>query len=257
MFGRVAKKELGAKLLLKLILGILAAIGALVVLGIAVIFVLYFVIARRITLRIRQSLREFEAMGGRAIDADYVHSIDDEAYSEIEVPPMRIHLESASPVIWMNEEGVEESAQWIETNGFEFVGDFLIEELPESRLKVFLSDDRRLVAAIRQDHVDDPPYAEFCFDLGGNQRGGVSNPPHATVPLPAGAIGEHFDGDLDDGEHLLSKMLERARELAEVNAALKVDRDKIEEFFEAAHAAEMNLRIERGGLTAEEIRLAL
>ena len=244
-------------MLLKIILAILATIGALVVLGIAVIMVLYFVVARRITLRVRQSLQEFEAMQGHAIDADYCRSIDHEERSEFDVPPMRIHLKRTSQAIWVNEAGVEEGAKWIVLLGFEFVGDFLIEELPESRLKVFLSDDRWLVATIRQDHSDDPAYTEFCFDLGNNRRGGVSNPPHATVPLPEGAIGEHFQADFYDGVHILPKMLERARELAEENAALKVDRNQIEDFFEAAHAAEMDLRIERGGLTAEEIRCAL
>ena len=244
-------------MLLKIIFAILATFGAIVVLGIAVVIVLYFVVARKITLRVRHSLRDFEAMRGGAIDADYFRSIEDEEDSEFDVPPMRIHLKRASPGIWLSENGVEEGAKWILNNGFEFVGDYLIEELPGSRLKVFLSDDRWLVATIRQDRGDDPAYVEFCFDLGNNQRGGVSNPPNATVPLPDGAIGEHFHDDFYDGVHILPRMLERARVLAEENAELKVDREKIEEFFEAAHAAEMDMRIERGGLTAEEIRLAL
>ncbi len=245
-------------MLLKIILTILTTIGAIVVLGIAIIFVLYFIVARKITLRVRQSLREFEAMQGEgAIDADYFRSIEEGSDSEFDVPPMRIHLRRASPVIWMNESGVEEGAKWIRSHGFEFVDDFLIEELPASRLKVFLADDRILVAAIRQDQADDPAYVEFCFDLGDNQRGGVSNPPNATVPLPGGAIGEHFNDDFREGVHILPRMLARARGLAEENAALKIDRENIEAFFELAHAAEMDMRIERGGLTAEEIRLAL
>ncbi len=244
-------------MLLKIILAILATIGAIVVLCIAAVFVLYLVVARRITLKVRQSLRDFEAMQTSSIDADYFRAIENQSNTEFDVPPMRIHMERTSPAVWHGESRVEEVAKWILNNGFELIGDFLIEELPGSRLKVFLSDDRWLVGAIRQDQANDATYVEFCFDLGNNQRGGVSNPPNATVPLPDGAIGEHFHGDFNDGVHLLPKMLERARELAEENAAFKVDRHKIEDFFEAAHAAEMDLRIERGGLTADEIRLAL
>lgn len=247
----------GVKLLLKIILAILATIGAIVVLGITIVFVLYVVVARRITLKVRQSLRDFESMQGGAIDADYFRSIEESVDSEFEVPPMRIHLRRASSILWMSESGVEEDAKWIQRNGFEFVGDFLIEELPESRLKVFLSDDRWIVAAIRQDQAGDAAYVEFCFDLGNDQRGGVSNPPNSTVPLPDGAIGEHFQEPFGEGVNVLSKMLERARTLAEEYAAVKVDIENIEEFFEAAHAAEMDMRIERGGLTAEEIRLTL
>jgi hypothetical protein len=244
-------------LLLKIILAILATIGAIVVLGITIIFVLYFIVVRRISLRVRQSLRDFEAMqGGRAIDADFFRSVESVSESGFDVPPMRIHMHQASSEIWMNERVAAEGAQWIERNGFEYVGDFLIDELPESRLKVFLSEDRWLVATIRQDRANHPAYVEFCFDLGDNQRGGVSNPPTGTVPLPDGAIGEHFHENFSAGVEILPKMLERARELVEENDVVKVDRANIEEFFEAAHAAEMDLRIERGGLTADEIRLA-
>jgi len=225
------------------------------VLGIVLVMVLYFAVARRITKRVRQSLREFEELNQGSIDADYYRDVDEGA--KISVPPMRIHMVGAPRGVWGDDHGVQEGAEWIETNGFELIGDFLIEELPESRLKVFLSDDRLMVATIRQDDDVTSPYVEFCFDLGSNQRGGVSNPPHATIPLPEGAIGEHFDEDFIDDLDVLEGMLERARELAEENAAVKVDSKKIVEFFESAHAAEMDSRIERGGLTAEEIRAAL
>ncbi len=227
----------------------------MVVLGIVVVMVLYFVVARRITTRVRQSLREFERLQGDSIDADDCRDVDDGPM--ISVPPMRIHMVGAPAGVWGDERGVEAGAKWIEANGFTLIGDFLIEEVPDARLKVFLSDDRLLVAAIRQDDEWTSPYVEFCFDLGGNQRGGVSNPPNATIPLPEGAIGEHFDEDFLDDVDVLEGMLQRARQLAEENAAVKVDRKKIVEFFESAHAAEMDSRIHRGGLTAEEIRAAL
>jgi hypothetical protein len=246
-------KALGVTLLLKIILAILALIGAVVVLGIAAILMLYFIVARRITRRVRQSLHEFESLQQSAIDADYFRELG----GEFKVPPMRIHLKSAPPDIWAGSENwVAEAAQWIESHSFDLVGSFILEERPESQLKVFLSDDQRLVAAIRRDNPAAEAYVEFCFDLGENQRGGVSNPPDATVPLPEDAIGEHFHVGLSEGLHILPKMLQRARELAEEHGALKVQRTEIEEFFEAAHAAEMDARIERGGLTAEEIQVA-
>ena len=242
-------------LLLKIIVGILATIGAVVVLGIVVVMVLYLVVARRITTRVRQSLREFEALHGDSIDAEYRRVAGE--CPMIAVPPMRIHVVEAPLGVWGDDREVEAGAKWIEANGFELIGDFVIEELPESRLKVLLSDDRLLVAAIRQDDDWTSPYVEFCFDLGGNQRGGVSNPPHATIPLPEGAIGEHFDEDFIGNDDVLKRMLKRARKLAKENSAVKVDRRKIIEFFESAHAAEMDSRIHRGGLTEEEIRAAL
>ncbi len=242
-------------MLLKIIVGILATIGAVVVIGIAAVIVLYFVVARRITTRVRQSLREFESLNRGSIDADDVRHFDDDVH--FAVPPMRIQVRQAMKKIWNGESGVEECAKWIGLNGFELIGDFLINELPESRLKVFISVDSLLVAVIRQDDDATNPYVEFCFDLGDNRRGGVSNPPRSTIPLPDDAIGEHFDEDFYDGVHILPKMLQRARDLAVANGAIKVDRKRIAKFFESAHAAEMDARIERGGLTVEEIRAVL
>ena len=157
-------------------------------LGIAAVMLLYFLVARRVTKRVRQSLHEFEALAHNSIDADSYRVLDDNL--QFEVPPMRIHLERATAEIWAGERGVDECSRWITNNGFAFDGDYLIEELPDARLKVFLSDDEELVATIRQDDLENAPYVEFCFDLGGQSRGGVSNPPHSTVPLPEGAIGE-------------------------------------------------------------------
>ncbi len=245
----------GVALLLKIIVGILATIGAVVVLGIAAVIVLYFIVARRITMRVRQSLREFESLNRGSIDADDVRHFDSNV--QFAVPPMRIEVRQTTKRIWNGDSGVEECAKWIVLNGFELIGDFLINELPESRLKVFISTDNLLVAVIRQDDEATNPYVEFCFDLGDNRRGGVSNPPHSTIPLPDDAIGEHFDEDFYDGVHILPKMLQRARDLAEENGAIKVDRKRIAKFFESAHAAEMDARIERGGLTVEEIRAVL
>lgn len=247
----------GARLILRLIVTILATIGAVVVIAIVVVLVMYYLLVRRVRNRVRQSLREFEDLNVGSIDEAIAREGDSAGELCFEVPPMRIHLREASHEIWEADAAVLEATCWIRAKGFEFISDYLIDEAPEARLRVFLSEDQILVATIRQDSQDVVPYVEFCFDLGDNRRGGVSNPPHSTVALPPDAIGEHFHDDFYDGVHILEKMLARARELAEEHGARRVDFDAMRAFFETAHAHEMDARIERGGLTIDEIRSTL
>jgi hypothetical protein len=77
------------------------------------------------------------------------------------------------------------------------------------------------------------------------------------VPLPNDAVGTHFKEDINEGLEFLSKMLKCANRLAEEHHALPVDRNNIQNFFEHAHALEMDWRITRGGLSKSEILQAL
>ncbi len=249
-------------LFFKILIGILATIGAVVVLGILAIVAMYFMLVRRVTLRVRRSLAELETKHGMTIDADglkYVEDLDGdesnfEYSSETGIPPMRIHLVPTGYERWRDLQVVERISKWLAVHGFTLVGDFQIAEMEEECLRVFLSQDKLLVGAIRQDEFGNVPYIEFCFDLGAGQRGGVSNPPCETIPLPEGAIGEHFGYNFEASVRGLSKMLDRAAALAKAHDARPINRDCIPQFFEEAHATEMDARIVRGGLTKDEIQ---
>jgi hypothetical protein len=166
---------------------------------------------------------------------------------------MRIHLVPTIDNFWMSAEIVDRIAGWFEKKNFELIGNYRIAELGDECVRVLLSPDRRLVAAIRQDAFGNSPYVEICFDLGDGQRGGVSNPPGDTIRLPEGAAGEHFDFDFTSRNNGLSEMLASAERLATEHGAREVASDAIESFFEEAHAVEMDARIAQGGLTKSEI----
>jgi hypothetical protein len=247
-------------LFLNVVFTILATIGAVVVLAIFAIGVLYIWLARRIRIRVRQSLNEFESLRRATLDADDVRDLSDTTGASAEihlVPPMRIHVTRSSQAKWENESQVASASQWIAAQGLDNLGDYCIDELPDCRMRVFISPNNLLVAVIREEDPCEAPYVEFCFDLGAGKRGGVSNPPETTLPLPFDAIGEHFPDSLDDGVDFLPAMLERARKLSVEHTAIPIGRNEIERFFEQAHAIEMDYRIARGGLTEEEIRQAL
>ncbi len=255
----------GETLFFKIVFSVLAFIGAVVVLGILAIVVLYLLLVRRVTERVRRSLEEFEELEnarGRTIDAVGSHLIGEDDSEpvdrwEADVPPMRIHLVPANAVRWIDIAVVDRISVWLARHDFHLQGDFELVEMANERLRVYLSSDKLLVAAIRQDDFGNTPYVEFCFDLGAGQRGGVSNPPPDTIPLPQGAVGRHFNYDFEASVRGLSKMLDCARTLVAENRVLPVPNDGIQRFFEEAHAAEMNTRIAHGGLMRYELEAAL
>ena len=228
---------------------ILATIGALVVLAVLTIGVAYIVLLSRLNNRMRETVAEVEDLLSDSIQAAAKQA---NLSGDDTVPPMRIHLESVPAQF--NSDLERRIADWLTTHSFTPVGVFVIEELASERLHVFLSDDQMLVAAIRFPPGSQEPYVEFCFDLGDRQRGGVSNPPDSTLLLPPDAVGRFFRGNLGHDFELLSRMWLEAKELVDHHEVTRVAEEQIAEFFEDAHAAEMDCRIKAGGLSESEIR---
>ncbi len=222
-----------------------ATIGVIVVMAVIAFAVAYVILMRRLALKMRDTVEEMETLLSQAV-----------ADTDSCVPPLRIHLEptvkAPSPAGSLNDRIV----RWLEAHSFCFVGDFEIEELGHELLQIFLSDDRRLVAAMRYPTDCSEPYVEFCFDLGKGQRGGVGNPPACTLQLPDEAVGKFYHTKLSDDFGILSRMWLDAKELLDQHAVIPVEADQVAEFFEDAHAAEMDCRVIAGGVSEEEIRAA-
>jgi hypothetical protein len=217
----------------------------------------YFVIVRRLTRKMQETVGEMEAMLVNTIDADGFHEVADEYDFDL-VPPMQIRLGASQRELFRETELCRRIDAWLLDHGFQRIACFIIDELEEEELCVYLSDDRKLVGAIRQRSDESEPFVEFCFDLsdGGHTglRGGVSNPPGGTLQLPADAVGQHFAGRLSDNFELLSQMWLVAKELVDARRVQEVDPSQIAEFYEEAHAAEMESRIRVGGVSTSEVR---
>ncbi len=242
-------------LLFKILLGILVAIGGLVVLAVLVLVVAYIVLSVHVNRRMRGTLNDMQSLLPDGHDeADW--SDLDGSYDLIDVPPFHIHLRRHSNELYQQDELCKRIDAWLVAHDFQRAGTYRIVELRE-RLCVYVSDDQLLLAAIRQQPDEAAVYVEFCFDLGDGRCGGVSNPPHATLEVPSDAVGKHFAGTLDEDFSLLSEMWLAAKELVDQHDVVPTPPDQIPAFYEAAHAAEMELRIHCGGLTEQEIRATL
>ncbi len=219
----------------------------------------YAIVAHRLTRRMRNTVGRIERLLAEAqmrADRKPENPLS-AATTQMElddlIPPIRIRLLHSQPK--QRNALIERIDHWLLQHSFNFVGIFRVEHDGE-RLELYLSDDRLMVAAIRQAAVSETIYVEFCVDLGEGRRGGVSNPPGCHVPLPDDAVGMFFQGDLHDDFSLLSQMWLAAKDIVDENDVHVVDAKCIKQFYEDAHAAEMDWRIVHGGVSEQEIRQA-
>lgn len=244
-------------MLLNILIGILATIGTVVVLAIGTIMLIYFVLLRRLKGKVRQQMEQFEAMVSDTVDARRVRTIDRTATTD-PVPPMDISLVP----YYIEQERVDADPlnqridRWLRKMGFKQIGFFEIQELEEI-ICTYIDREQTLLASIRDMESDNEMFVEFCFDLGDCRRGGVSNPPHNTLPLPPDAVGRFFPGNLRDDFSLMDQMYAEARSLMSQHSIEPIDPNYVDEFYECAHAAEIEARIEAGGISEDEIRATL
>jgi hypothetical protein len=241
---------------LNTLLTILVIIGACVVLASFAFAVAYFVLSRRLAHKMQETVDAMEVMLAKSVEADAFSVLSDSSPDSI--PPMKIRLLRSDRKLFSDTPLCERIDEWLIAHGFERNGCYVVEELDEEELCIYLSDDRKLVGSIRQPAHALEPFVEFCFDLSDNYhlgyRGGVSNPPEGTLALPSDAIGRHFGGRLSENFGLLSQMWLEAKELVDRHRVQLVSADKLAEFYEEAHAVEMECRMRAGGVTESEVR---
>lgn len=236
---------------------LLGTLVALTLCGLIAIATAYLIMMRRMTLKIRDTIQDIERQLSQAVDLAGKHRpVDTEAVATC-VPPMRIHLENTASDSAIFGRIGQQAETWLRQREFRFAGQFVIEELGHEQLRVFLSGDSMLLAAVRLPVEAAEPYVEFCFDLGGGQIGGVANPPDATIVLPADAVGKFYAGSLCDNLELLDQMWSEAKALIADHETLPVEENRVAELYETAHACEMDFRIEQGGVSEYEIRQSL
>ncbi|MCA9191576.1 MAG: hypothetical protein KDB03_07435 [Planctomycetales bacterium] len=238
------------------LIGILATIGGLVVLAFCTLAIAYLFLARRMTLQLRETVQELDQLLNQSVDLKNIEEISSIVSASNCVPPMRISVVPVQLESWQlgNHEIFQRIENWLTTHSFHHVGDFGVRQIEGEVMRTYLSDDQKLIAAVRNNKDNQTPYVEFCFSLGDGTRGGICNPPAATVPLPNDAVGKFYWMDLGDNPELLSRMWVEAKELVDHNKAQSIPPERVANFFEEAHATEMDFRIQRGGLSEDEIR---
>lgn len=232
----------------QLSVNVLLAIVVVLVLACTVVVACYLVLARRISFRLHSTLVRMETL---LEEANQLQSQQHDG-----VPPLRISLRPVENFAPLDADGsvVQQLEDRLQRLSFYHIGDFCIAEDYE-QLRLFLSHDRDMIAAIRKP-VQSRLYAEFFMDLGQGSIAGVGNPAIGSVVPVDTTCGKHFSESFDDNVPLLSRMWLEAKEMADQLDCLPINPDRISEIFESAHAKEMDWRMAHGGVTQEEVTAA-
>lgn len=201
--------------------------------------------ARRSAIRLETRLSEFQHR---------LVAIESRLELRPVIPPMSIFLEPIEHRWHVVDELCRRIDDWMIQRKFARIGYFRIEELEGEELCAYLSADCSLVAAVRMASDTTEPFVEFCFDLGDGERGGTSNPPNSTIRPATDAIGCHFEGKLSFDFTLIDQMYLKAVELMGSQQTMTIEPERIAQFFEEAHIAEMSCLVRCGGITDGAIR---
>ena len=236
----------------------LALLGLVALIAIVLVAIAYFILMHRVTRKLQDTVQEMEGVLAAKLEAAKYELERTRPERADCVPPMRIHWEDNADRISVFGRLGRQIDAWLCEQEFSFIGQYVVEEVGGELIRAYLDQDRKLVGLIRLPMDADECYAEFCFDLGDGELGGVSNPPSNTVSLPPDAVGRFHCSSLSKDFELLTEMHSEARELMLSHGAREISTESyaIPELFEKAHAEEMNNRIEAGGISEAEIRSA-
>lgn len=215
-----------------------------------VLIVCYLVLARRITFRLHSTLVRMETL----LEEANQH----QSQQQDGIPPLRISLRKINDFAHLDADVPQPLLSQLENRlrslSFAHVGDFHVSEDLE-QLRLYLSGDANMIAAIRKP-VHSRLYAEFCMDLGGGRIAGVGNPAIGSLIPTDTSLGKHFSESFDYNVPLLSRMWLEAKEMVDQLDCRVIDRGRVADFFETAHATEMDWRMANGGVTKQEVTAA-
>ncbi len=230
---------------------LLATLLALIATSCVVLVVAYLLVARRLTRRMRETINEMESVVATSLDA--LRSLEMQSAEPSLIPPMQIRLLPINRTAMPEGDLFGRIDDWMVGHRFQFAGCFRVTPGGE-RLQVYLCENHLLVAAIRIPLGVTGHYVEFCCQLESGGYTGVANPPASSIQLPPDAVGQFFEGSLEDSFELLDQMLESAQRLCSEHTASQTLPQDIPAFFENAHWDEMKVRISDGGVSEMEIR---
>lgn len=167
------------------------------------------------------------------------------------LPPFRIRLVPSAEAPWRDTEALAALTSGFESMGYEPVGDFEIPEMEGTAVRGFRNDGAGILAAI----YDVPPVGivvDLVLDLLDGTRLHLTTAPQDGLDQPTGVYRVRVSLDTDDPDtprqlHARLLMESRGREPMLLDSSF-------EHAFVEAYTQEMNWRIQRGGVTADEIR---
>jgi hypothetical protein len=169
------------------------------------------------------------------------------------VPPFRITLETKDATEWQHPAEIDTATRAFLELGYERVDDFDIEEISDVSLRGFWHPTVQSFAVV-YDHIEIGAFADVVGFLVDGTHVTFTSAPLDGLDQPDYSRKAHLDVRIGTSSDAARQM--HARLLSECRG-LELSPTRREDFsstFESAYAREMDWRIERNGVTADEVR---
>lgn len=169
------------------------------------------------------------------------------------VPPFRIHLTRLTQADWRQPQVIQSVTSALETLGYRPIADYQIPEIEDTYLRALWHPQDQTYGVV-YDHPQVGVFADLAQDLQDGIHLTVSCAPESGMSQPEFVQMIRLALDLNtdpDAIHQLHQALGHARG-AQIPQPLTAE--MFEERFTQAYAREMDWRIQRGGITAAEVR---
>lgn len=170
------------------------------------------------------------------------------------VPPFRVKLTKRSDLDdpdddWVQDDHIKqfnEYADTFESLGFTKLGDYVIEEIAVP-MRVFLDGDQSTVGVVYS-HPVIGVWTDVVRRYEDNTAWTFSTAKYHGMDIPPYVTQKFLH------ENTLEEIVTRFREEAPATGMKVITKEEFPTYFEKAYAREMDWRVERGGVTEEEVR---
>lgn len=179
-----------------------------------------------------------------------------EAIAGGSVPPFRITLDKADDIKWSKAKQIKAVTKEFEKIGYEQIGDYRVPEILPMQLDGIraLMNPATATYAVLNGYPSMGVVVDIACDFDDGEHLTVSNAPQTGLDRPDFSRLERVEANLVKKAGAVAQLHEKAVELQGGRAAKPVSADAFTTVFRKAHAREMDWRVERGGVTAEEVR---
>lgn len=179
------------------------------------------------------------------------------AFSGGGVPPFRVTLDATGDPTWRDDAAISAVSDALTAAGYRAAGDFLIDEMPGVVLRGFANPSTATLAAL----FEHPQLLEPQLDIlrlhHDRQHVLATTTDDDGLDAPPNKIVHRFDASLAENDELqatISAMQAKVLAEGKDREPIPVGAKLFATVFATAYATEMDWRIQRGGVTAEEVR---
>jgi hypothetical protein len=168
------------------------------------------------------------------------------------VPPFRVTLQKTNDLEWKNSKAIDGISQALEGVGYQPAGDFRFNEVFGAQMRAMVNTKVNAYAAITQ--VNDILFVDIVSFFADDDHVTVSNSAETGLDRPEWSRMHRLKIDLQAEPAAVVQLHERLVEEQGRRATVPATVAEFPKVFVRAYAREMDWRIARGGVTADEVR---